>query len=121
MKVFRHCLAATLLYSSRIYQPMAADGVFFRSLASVDPRWRVPLRSLWAQSLWACVLAASGSYAQLYTYVIFASVVLHAATAAAVFVLRRTRPELPRPYRVWGYPLARAVPTTQLCRPEGLR
>ena len=103
------CLHATILYSSRIYQPMAADGLFFRSLAVVDPRFRVPVRSLWAQSAWACLLAASGTYAQLYTYVIFASVVMHAATAAAVFVLRRRAPELPRPYRVWGYPLVPAL------------
>jgi APA family basic amino acid/polyamine antiporter len=103
------CLAATILYSSRIYQPMAADGLFFRSLAVVDPRHRVPVRSLWAQSVWSCLLAASGTYAQLYTYVIFASVMFHAATAAAVFVLRRKAPDLPRPYRAWGYPVVPAL------------
>ena len=103
------CLHATILYSSRIYQPMAADGLFFRSLAIVDPRFRVPVRSLWAQSVWACLLAASGTYAQLYTYVIFASIVMHVATAAAVFVLRRRAPELPRPYRTWGYPVVPAL------------
>jgi APA family basic amino acid/polyamine antiporter len=103
------CLAATILYSSRIYHPMAEDGVFFRSLAVVDPRHRVPVRSLWAQSVWSCLLAASGTYAQLYTYVVFASVVFHGATAAGVFVLRRKAPHLPRPYRVWGYPVVPAL------------
>jgi APA family basic amino acid/polyamine antiporter len=101
------CLSSTILYSSRLYQPMAADGVFFRSLAEIHPRYRTPVRSLWAQSLWAVVLTASGTYDQLYTYVVFAAVVFHVATGAAVFVLRRTRPLAPRPYRVWGYP---AVP-----------
>jgi basic amino acid/polyamine antiporter, APA family len=99
------CLHATILYSSRIYHPMAADGVFFPALARVDSRWKVPLRSLWAQSAWACLLALSGTYEQVYTYVVFAGVLFHAATAAAVFVLRRRSPELARPYRTWGYPV----------------
>lgn len=103
------CLSSTILYSSRIYLPMAADGLFFRSLAKVHPRFRIPVRSLWAQSGWAVLLALSGTYAQLYTYVIFASVVFHAATAAAVFVFRRRLPDLPRPYRTWGYPVVPAL------------
>lgn len=103
------CLSATILYSSRIYLPMARDGVFFRALAAVHPRYRIPGRSLWSQSLWALVLALSGSYEQLYTYTVFAAVVFHVATGAAVFVLRARRPELPRPYRVWGYPVVPAL------------
>jgi APA family basic amino acid/polyamine antiporter len=103
------CVSATILYSSRIYQPMAADGVFFRSLAVIHPRYRTPVRSLWAQSTWAMLLTVSGTYDQLYTYVVFAAVVFHAATGAAVFVLRRTRPDAPRPYRVWGYPVVPAL------------
>ncbi len=103
------CLSSTILYSSRIYQPMAQDGLFFPALAAVHPRFRTPVRSLWAQSGWALLLTVSGTYEQLYTYVVFASVVFHAATAAAVFVFRRTRPELPRPYRTWGYPVVPAA------------
>jgi APA family basic amino acid/polyamine antiporter len=103
------CISSTILYSSRIYLPMAADGLFFRSLAAVHPRFRTPVRSLWWQSAWAMVLALSGTYAQLYTYVVFASVVFHAAIAAAVFVFRRRRPDLPRPYRTWGYPVVPAL------------
>lgn len=103
------CLSSTILYTSRIYQPMAQDGLFFPSLAAVHPRFRTPVRSLWAQSGWALLLTVSGTYEQLYTYVVFASVVFHAATAAAVFVFRRTRPELPRPYRTWGYPVVPAA------------
>lgn len=98
------CVAATILYASRIYQPMAADGVFFRSLSPIHPRHRVPTRSLWAQSLWAIVLALSGTYDQIYTYVVFVAVLFHVGACGAVFVLRRRRPELPRPYRTWGYP-----------------
>nr|MDP9120393.1 APC family permease [Acidobacteriota bacterium] len=103
------CLSSTLLYSSRIYLPMARDGLFFPSLGSVHPRFHTPVASLWAQSGWALLLTVSGTYEQLYTYVIFASVLFHAGTAAAVFVLRRRRPDLPRPYRTWGYPVVPAL------------
>jgi APA family basic amino acid/polyamine antiporter len=103
------CLSATILYSSRIYLPMAEDGLFFRSLARVHPRYRTPVPSLWAQSGWSALLALSGTYSQLYTYVIFASVVFHAMTAAAVFLLRRRLPDHPRPYRTWGYPVVPAL------------
>jgi len=98
------CLSATILYSSRIYLPMARDGVFFRGLATVHPRFHTPGRSLWAQSLWAVLLTLSGTYEQLYTYVIFAGLLFHAGTAGAVIVLRRKRPDVDRPYRVFGYP-----------------
>jgi APA family basic amino acid/polyamine antiporter len=99
------CVAATILYSSRIYQPMADDGVFFRGLAEIHPKHRVPTKSLWAQSIWAIVLTLSGTYSQLYTYVVFVAILFHVFAGAAVFVLRRKRPEAPRPYRVWGYPI----------------
>ena len=98
------CLAATILYSSRIYQPMAADGLFFSSLARIDPVTHVPARSLWAQSLWAVLLTLSGSYSQLYTYSVLVSLLFHVLAGAAVFTLRRKRPQMERPYRVWGYP-----------------
>jgi APA family basic amino acid/polyamine antiporter len=103
------CLSATILYSSRTYQPMAEDGVFFPSLAAIHPRYRTPGRSLWAQSAWGVVLTLSGKYTELYTYVMFVVVLAHAATGAAVVVLRRTRPDHPRPYRTWGYPWVPAV------------
>ena len=99
------CLSASLLYTSRIYQPMAADGLFFRAVGRVHPRHHVPVVSLWAQGVWTTILALSGTYQQLYTYAIFSLVLFHVMTAAAVIVLRRRRPELPRPYRTWGYPV----------------
>jgi basic amino acid/polyamine antiporter, APA family len=103
------CLSSTILYSSRIYLPMAEDGLFFKSLARIHPVYRTPVPSLWAQTAWSVVLTVSGSYSQLYTYVIFASVVFHAMTAAAVFVFRRRLPDAPRPYRTWGYPVVPAL------------
>jgi len=103
------CLASTILYAARIYLPMAQDGVFFPTLARVHPRFRTPARCLVAQGAWAVLLTVTGTYSQLYTYAIFAATLFHVATGTAVFVLRRTRPGLPRPYRVWGYPVVPAL------------
>ncbi len=103
------CLAATILYAARIYLPMAQDGLFFRSLAEVDPRYRTPARCLIWQGVWSVALTLSGKYDQLYTYVIFVATLMHVATGLAVFVLRHKRPDAPRPYRVWGYPAVPAL------------
>jgi APA family basic amino acid/polyamine antiporter len=103
------CVAATILYAARIYLPMAQDGLFFPSLARVDPRYRTPARCLIAQGAWSVLLTISGKYDQLYTYVIFVATLMHVATGLAVFVLRRRRPDLERPYRVWGYPVVPAL------------
>lgn len=103
------CLSSTILYCTRIYLAMAQDGVFFRSLARIHPRYRTPAMSILAQGAWAVALTFSGTYEQLYTYVVFAVFLFHAATGAAVFVLRRTRPDAPRPYRTWGYPVVPLV------------
>ena len=98
------CLAANVLCCARIYLPMAEDGVFFRALSRIHPRHRTPSASLLAQGVLAAAIALSGTYAELYTTVIFASVLFHAATAAAVFVLRKRHPEADRPFRAWGHP-----------------
>ena len=98
------CLAANVLCCARIYLPMAEDGLFFRRLARIHPGHRTPSASLLAQGVLAAAIALSGTYAELYTTVVFAGVLFHAATAAAVFVLRRTRPDAERPFRAWGYP-----------------
>jgi APA family basic amino acid/polyamine antiporter len=98
------CLSATILYSPRIYLAMARDGVFFRRLGAVHPRFHTPGRSLWAQSLWAVLLTLSGTYEQIYTYVVFAGLLFHVGTAGSVIVLRNKRPGIKRPYRVFGYP-----------------
>src|SRR5262249_10319439 len=71
------CLSAPILYSSRLYLPMAQDGLFFRAAARVNPRFHTPGASLWMQSLWAVLLTLGGSYQALYTYVAFGGVVFH--------------------------------------------
>jgi APA family basic amino acid/polyamine antiporter len=103
------CLSANVLACARIYQPMAADGLFFRALARLDPRRGVPTASLVAQGIWSIVLVLSGTFEELFTYVVFIEVVIFASTGAAIFRLRRTRPDAPRPYRAWGYPVVPAL------------
>ena len=103
------CLATCILTAARIYLPMAQDGLFFRSLARIHPRYRTPGPALVAQATWASVLAFSGSYEQLGTYTLFATFLFHAANGLAVFVLRRAQPDRERPYRAWGYPVTPAL------------
>ena len=99
------CLNGVLLGGGRVLYAMARDRLFFRGCAEVHPRFHTPVRALWVQGAWTAVLALSGSYSRLLTYVIFASTAFNVATVAAVLVLRRKLPEAERPYRVWGYPL----------------
>ena len=88
----------------RVYYAMAQDGLFFRKLAEVHPRFGTPAVSIIAGTVWAMVLAASGTFEQLLTYVVFVGWIFYALGAACVFVLRRTRPDADRPFRVPGYP-----------------
>jgi APA family basic amino acid/polyamine antiporter len=92
------------LTSPRVYYAMANDGVFFRKLAEVHPKFRTPAFAVIAGSAWAAVLAASGTFEQLLTYVVFTGWIFYALGAAAVLVYRRREPDTPRPYRVPGYP-----------------
>jgi APA family basic amino acid/polyamine antiporter len=88
----------------RVYYAMARDGLFFRMLADVHPRYGTPAVSVIAGTLWAMVLAVSGTFEQLLTYVVFVGWIFYALGAACVFVLRRAKPHAPRPFRVPGYP-----------------
>lgn len=101
------CLNATILYGPRVFYAMSEQGLFFRRMRFLHPRYRVPTRAISGQALWASLLCLSGTYQALYEYVIFALVLFFAATGAAVIVLRLKKPDLARPYRAWGYP---AVP-----------
>jgi APA family basic amino acid/polyamine antiporter len=98
-------LNGSILTGSRVPYAMALDGLFFKSVANVHPDFRTPGISILALSVWSAVLVLSGRYDQLFTYVIFASWILYGMTTAAVLVLRRKRPEMPRPYRTFGYPV----------------
>jgi basic amino acid/polyamine antiporter, APA family len=96
--------AAGTLCGSRVYLAMAQDGVFFKRMAVIHPKWRTPAFSLIGQGIWAAVLTMSGRYDQLYTYVIFGMVLSYTLTVIGLFILRWKRPDAPRPYRCTGYP-----------------
>jgi APA family basic amino acid/polyamine antiporter len=102
-------MAPCLMSGARVYYAMAEDGVFFRALARVHPRWRTPVMSLVLQAVWASVLTLSGKYDELFTYVMFMMVLSYVLTVAGLFVLRRTRPDVERPYRCTGYPWLPAI------------
>lgn len=94
----------TILTGARVNYAMAKDRLFFSSAAAVHPRFRTPHLSLWWQGAWSALLVLSGTFDQLFTFAMFAAILMYAAATAAVFTLRRKRPDLPRPYRTWGYP-----------------
>lgn len=102
-------LNGSILSGSRVPFAMARDGLFFRRVAFVHPEHRTPSVSILVLSAWGALLVLSGRYSQLYTYVIFASVILYGMATAAVIVLRFKRPDLPRPYRTLGYPFVPIV------------
>jgi len=95
---------AGVLAGPRVYFAQARDGLFFHKFASVHPKYETPGFSIWGQTIWSCILAATGSYEALITYAGFTSWLFYALTAAGLFLLRRRKPDAPRPYRVWGYP-----------------
>src|SRR5687767_11829624 len=87
----------------------ANNGRFFRWAARLDPVHQAPNRVMVVQGLWASALVFSGTYTQLLTYVVFVSFLFYAMSSAAVILLRRREPEMPRPYRAWGYPVTPVV------------
>lgn len=97
-------LNGAILSGARVPYAMARDGYFFGAVGKVHPDHRTPHVAILALSLWGALLVLTGSFEELFNYVIFASYILYALTAASVFVLRRKRPELDRPYRMFGYP-----------------
>jgi len=97
------------LTGPRMYFAMARDGVFFRALAQVHPRFGTPALAVLVSATWAALLAISGTFEQLFTYVVFASWMFAALAAASTFVLRRRRPDAPRPFRVPAYPITPAL------------
>lgn len=89
----------------RMYYRMGRDGVFFRRLGDIHPRFGTPAFAILLSSGWAAIMALTGTFQQLLTYVVFSGWIFYALGAASVFVLRRRRPDAPRPFRVPGYPI----------------
>jgi APA family basic amino acid/polyamine antiporter len=103
------CNNGLILTGARVYYAMAGDGLFFKSVRKLDPETHAPVRSLWVQCLWACALTLTGRYGDLLDYVIFAVLLFYVLTIIGLFVLRRTRPTMARPYHAIGYPVLPAL------------
>ena len=98
-------LNGSILTGSRVPYAAAREGYFFRAVGDVNSRYRTPGVSILVLTAWSGLLVLSGGYRDLFTLVIFPSWIIYGMTTAAVIVLRRKRPDLPRPYRTLGYPV----------------
>jgi APA family basic amino acid/polyamine antiporter len=102
-------LNGSILTGARVPYAAARDGLFFRSAAKVHPSFQTPGVSILMLTGWSSLLVLSGKYDDLYNFVIFGSWILYGMATASVFVLRRKRPDLERPYRTLGYPFVPAL------------
>jgi APA family basic amino acid/polyamine antiporter len=103
------CNAAAILAGSRLLYAMASDGVFIPAAGLVHPKYRTPHVAIVVLTIWATILALSGTYDQLFTYVMFTSILFSIACGLALFRLRWKMPNHPRPYRTWGYPIVPVI------------
>jgi len=102
-------LNGAVFVGPRVYYAMAKDGLFFQKVSEVHPRFGTPGFSIIVQTIWTCILTVSGTFEQLFTFVVFVTVLFYILTAASVFTLRKKYPDLPRPYKTWGYPVVPIV------------
>jgi APA family basic amino acid/polyamine antiporter len=99
------CANGMTLAGARVYYAMAQDGLFFKSVGKLHPRFRTPAAGLIVQAIWTTILCVSGSYSQLLDYIIFAALVFYILTIVGLFVLRFRLPDVARPYKAIGYPV----------------
>ena len=98
------CNNGMILAGARLFSTMSNDGLFFRAAGKLNKNG-VPANALWAQAIWASILCLSGSYGDLLNYCTFASLLFYMVTVAGLLRLRKTEPDMPRPYKVVGYPV----------------
>lgn len=103
------CANGMTLAGARVYYAMSRDGLFFKSVGKLHPRYKTPVAGLLVQAVWTVLLCVSGSYSQLLDYIIFAELVFYILTIMGLFLLRFKQPDAPRPYKTWGYPLLPAL------------
>jgi APA family basic amino acid/polyamine antiporter len=102
------CNHGLILAGPRVYYAMALDGLFFKKVGEINKKG-VPGFALWVQGVWSVLLCLSGTYSDLLDYVIFAVLIFFALTIFAIFILRKKRPDIHRPYKALGYPVVPAV------------
>src|SRR6202000_716336 len=88
---------------------MSQDGLFFKSVGKLHPRYRTPAAALIVQAIWTRLLCLSGSYGQLLDYTMFAALIFYILTIGSLFVLRVSHPTAVRPYKAIGYPVLPAI------------
>jgi basic amino acid/polyamine antiporter, APA family len=98
------CINGLVLAGSRVYYTMAQDGLFFKQAGTLNKN-AVPQWALWAQCFWAGILCLSGQYGDLLDMVSFVVVIFYVLTIAGIFILRKKRPDVERPYKAFGYPV----------------
>jgi APA family basic amino acid/polyamine antiporter len=98
-------LNVVTMLGPRIYYAMARDGVFFKRLTYVHPKFGTPSSAIILQAVWTCLLILTNTWGTLFTYVSVVITLFSALTVGSVIVLRYKRPELARPYKLWGYPV----------------
>ena len=103
------CANGLTMAGARVYYAMSRDGLIFKTVGKLYPKWRTPVAGIVVQAVWTAVLAISGSYSQLLDYIIFAELVFYILTIAGIFVLRVKRPNAERPYKALGYPVLPAI------------
>ena len=102
------CNHIMVLAGPRVYYAMAKDGLFFKKVASLNKKG-VPAFALILQGVWSILLCLSGTYGNLLDYVIFAVLLFFTLTILAIFILRKKRPDIDRPYKAFGYPVVPAI------------
>ena len=102
------CNHGLILAGPRVYYAMARDGLFFRKVGEINKKG-VPGFAIAVQGVWAVLLCLSGTYGNLLDYVIFAVLIFFTLTIIAIFILRVKKPDIPRPYKAFGYPVIPAI------------
>ena len=102
------CNHGLIMAGPRVYYAMAKDGLFFRKVAEIN-KSGVPGFAIIVQGVWSILLCLSGTYGNLLDYVIFAVLIFFTLTILAIFILRVKRPDIPRPYKAFGYPVIPAI------------
>jgi amino acid transporter len=95
---------SSVLSGARVGYAMARDGIFFKVVGGIHSKFRTPSRALIFQGVLASLMALSGTFEELTNLFIFAGWIFYGFAVVALFRMRRTEPDLPRPYRCWGYP-----------------
>jgi APA family basic amino acid/polyamine antiporter len=102
------CNNGLILSGARVYSTMARDGLFIPAAGKLNSKG-VPAVALWMQCIWAAILCLSGKYGALLDYIVFTVLIFYILTIGGIFVLRRKQPDMPRPYKAFGYPVIPAL------------